>query len=85
MFEIKDLLKVFKNIKDPREAKITIASVLNAEIGSDLVKVDNIKIEKHIIWLKIHPAIRQKLFFKKNEILETIKKHLPDEVLVDIR
>lgn len=85
MFQLKELLSRFKEIKDPRQIKVQIAALLNQELSLDLFKPENVTIERNIIKITAHPALRQKIFTSKEKIIETMKKHLPDEFIVDIR
>jgi hypothetical protein len=85
MFNLKDLLSKFKEIQDPGEKKKNIAAEINRVLGSDLVTSNDIELKHHIIFLKVHPAIRQKLFLNKKNTIEVINSVFPEECIIDIR
>ncbi len=85
MFQIKDLLEKFKSIQDPEKARQNICNILNKELKMEYLTPDMVGVKKHILWLKVNPAIAQKIFMQKALCLEALKRDLPEEVIVDIR
>ncbi len=85
MFQIKDLLDKFRAIQDPKKIKQGICDVLNKETGINYLKPEMVELKKHIIWLKVNPAIRQKIFMQKAPCLEVLKQSFPEEFIVDIK
>lgn len=58
---------------------------LNLKEGVLYITPDKIQIKHHILWAKIHPALRQKLMIAKPVCLEKINSALPEEKIIDIR
>ncbi len=89
MFNLKELLEKFKSIQDPRKRKQSICDVLNQRLkieNSDLaVRPEQLEVRKNILWLRINPAIRQRVFMDKSTCLEKINLALPEEKIVDIK
>ncbi len=85
MFNLKDLLSKFKEIQDPGEKKRRIAGEINLLLGSDLVSSSEIDIRNHVLFLNVHPAIKNKVFLSKKNTIERINGVFPDECIVDIR
>lgn len=81
---LKDLLLKFKNIQNPKEVRKGIADEMNLFLGSELVKFDDIETKNHIIYLKIHPGIRQKIHNQKHQIIKKINDKNPDLYIKDI-
>ncbi len=85
MFNLKDLLIKFKEIQDPGEKKRRIAGEINLLLGSDLVSSSEIDIKDHVLFLKVHPAIKNKVFLNKKDTIERINSVFLGECIVDIR
>lgn len=85
MLQIKDLLQKFKNLQDPGELRQRIATVLNEVCGVSGFSGASFEIKKHVIWLKTHPALKQKMVMRKEACITTINQRFPDQHIVDIR
>lgn len=85
MFNLKDLLVKFKGIQDPSEKKRVVVDVLNKIIGAEVLKRDEVDIKNHIIFIKSHPALKNKIFTQKKNTIDQVNSILPEEFIVDIR
>lgn len=85
MFQIKDLLEKFRSIQDPKKIRQSICDVLNKQTNMTFLKPEMLEVKKHIIWLKVNPAIKQKIFMQKEPCLEALKQNFPEEFFVDIK
>ncbi len=85
MFQIKDLLEKFKSIRDPKEIRQKICDTLNRELKMEFLGPDMVSVKKHILWIKVNPAIAQKIFMQKTLCLEALKRELLEETIIDIR
>ena len=85
MFQLKDLLDKFKSLEDPKESRGRIAEILNITCKIGVLDSKSLEIKKGIVWLKVHPAVKQRIIMNKQKCLEELKKSLPTEVIVDIR
>lgn len=85
MFNLKDLLVKFKSIQDPSEKKKVIIGILNEIIGAEILKNNEIETRNHILFLKAHSAVKNKIFMQKKNVVEKINNVLPEECIVDIR
>ena len=82
---LKNLLKRFEHIKDPKEGKQRIAadisSTLNTTIQAAQVEFKN----GEISFLNISPILRSVIFLNKDSILESLKKNCSDLKIYSIR
>jgi hypothetical protein len=85
MLQIKDLLQKFKNLQDPGELRQRIAMTLNEVCGVSAFSGTSFEIRKHVMWLKVHPALKQKVIMRKDMCISTINQRFPDQHIVDIR
>ncbi|MBU3668752.1 MAG: hypothetical protein FGM57_02155 [Candidatus Taylorbacteria bacterium] len=84
MKNIGDFLSKFKIIRNPKENREQISIILKNSIQLD-VSESEIKVEKGVIYLYTHPAVKNVIFLNKEKILVIIKEKLPDLYVVDIR
>lgn len=85
MFQIKELLHKFKALQDPCLIRQSFADVLNEVCKIKLLNSASLEIKKNIIWLKVNPAIKQKIFLNKKKCLEMIHYYYPEQHIVDIK
>lgn len=68
------ILSVYKErIEEVSSKKTIIAKVIQSHCGVLLVSKE-IELSENTLFIKSHPAKRQVIFFKKNEILEELHK-----------
>lgn len=85
MFQIKDLLAKFKQIEDPNHVRLGTANIINKVCGMDFLTGKSVEIKNNVAWLKTHPAIKQKVFFKKAECLSQIQAEFPSHNIIDLK
>ena len=72
MKNLSSLLEKFKNIKNPKEDKIKIATIVSKEISKEITE-DKISITKNILSIKTDNYLKTEIFLKKEKILEELK------------
>lgn len=77
MKNIGDFLSKFKIIRNPAENRGVVVSVIKEVTGLS-ISADNIKIQKGSIFLQIHPAQKNIIYIKKEELLVKVQAALPD-------
>ncbi|MBL7045363.1 MAG: hypothetical protein ISR98_02075 [Parcubacteria group bacterium] len=76
MFNISDYLAKFKNITPPDKfVKDELIAVVKEVAGIDIEK-SNIDVRNGTIFLSLDPLIKNEIFLKKNEVLESLKEKL---------
>ncbi len=85
MFQLKDLLGKFKEVEDPKEIRLMMCSVLNNELGADLVKENDIDFKNNIVWIRSNPAVKHKILTSKARYLDLLSKLLPNQTITDLR
>ncbi|MEN9649082.1 MAG: hypothetical protein RL094_49 [Candidatus Parcubacteria bacterium] len=74
MQTLADLLKKFKEMRDPAEDKGIIQNLIK-EVSGATVPVADITLRNNKIILNTHPALRSVVYTRKKEILEKIQSH----------
>lgn len=77
MRNIGDFLSKFKIIRNPAENRQVIVSVIKEVTGLS-ISPDTVKIQKRSVFLQIHPAQKNIIYIKKEELLTKIQATLPD-------
>lgn len=86
MFNVKDFLKPFTHLQShellvQKAVSEAVVSVLKIQIPQESILFQN-----NVIFLRVVPVVKHACFLQKEEILETIKKLLPQHISVrDIR
>jgi hypothetical protein len=76
MFNISDYLSKFKNITPPDKfVKDELVAVVKDVIGVE-IKKDNIDVRNGTIFLSVDPIIKNEIFLKKAEVLESLREKL---------
>jgi hypothetical protein len=76
MFNISDYLSRFKNITPPDKfVKDELVAVVKDVIGVE-IKKDNIDVRNGTIFLSVDPIIKNEIFLKKAEVLESLREKL---------
>ncbi len=75
---IADFLAKFKVIPNPRDEKKVIAEIVSGVIGQT-VEEDSIEVQKTSIFLDIHPALKNLIFQKKEEILQKLNDRFKEK------
>ncbi len=85
MFQIKELLAKFKLLEDPAQIRNTVALTINECIGVNALNLKSLEIRKNIVWLKVHPAVKQRISQKTTICIEAINSKLPELKIIDIK
>ncbi len=84
MFNIEKLLEKFsRNINSLESVKVNAISVIKTQTGISLLKED-VEIKDYILYIKSSPAVKNKIFIYKQNIIETMKTSTPTRI-VDIK
>lgn len=83
MKKISDFLSKFKVIRDPQKNREIVSNCIFS-VTQVKISENEIEIVKNNIKLNCHPAIKNKVFLKKESVIEKIKQELPDLFLVNI-
>lgn len=83
MFNLSNYLDKFKNIKDPKEDKSVIASII-LESANVTISEPDISLEKNVIHIRGNSVSKSRIYMKKEEILAKIGELLPDLKITDI-
>lgn len=76
MFNISDYLAKFKNITPPDKfVKDELVVVVKDVVGIDIEKSD-IDVRNGTIFLSIDPIVKNEIFLKKAEVLESLREKL---------
>lgn len=76
MFNISSFLEKFKNITPPDKfVKDEFIGVVKDVIGID-IKKENIAVRGGKIFLSIDPIVKNEIFLRKRDMLETLKERL---------
>jgi len=78
-------LDKFKKIINKKEEIETVVKESISNITSQKINKKNIKIKGVNIYIEGSPFLKSEILIKKNEILKTIKKLLPDNNFLDIK
>ena len=84
MIKLEDLLKDYKDIKNPSLEKKEIIDVLSKKVGLN-IKEDQILFRKNIVILKVSPVQKSFVYIRKDEILELIKTMVPHRFIKTIQ
>ncbi|MEQ1500076.1 MAG: hypothetical protein ABL917_01735 [Parcubacteria group bacterium] len=84
MFNIEKLLEKFSRNIDKLEFDIVNAiNIIKSETGINLAKED-VEIKNYVLYIKCSPAIKNRIFISKQNILDKIKSITPNKIL-DLR
>jgi hypothetical protein len=76
MFNISDYLAKFKNITPPDKfVKDELVSVVKDVVGVEIEKGD-IDVRNGTIFLSVDPLIKNEIFLRKGEVMESLKEKL---------
>ena len=84
MIKLEDLLKDYKDIKNPSLEKKEIIDVLSKKVGLN-IKEDQILFRKNIVILKVSPVQKSFVYIRKDESLELIKTMVPHRFIKTIQ
>ena len=84
MINIEDLLKDYKNIKNPLIEKKEVSVAIKEKFGLD-IDPSLVFFRKNILILKISPVQKSFLYIRKNEVLEIIKTIVPNRFITSIQ
>lgn len=84
MKSIDDFLSKFKIIRNPKENREQVILIINRIVGTDITESE-VQIEKGIVNIHSHPAIKGLVFMQKDRIVTEVKEKLPDLHISDIR
>ncbi len=81
LHNLSSLLEKFKHIKNPREEKEGIASVISKTLGF-VVSPDAVRIVKRVIYLDVSPYVKTEVNMRKEKIITTLREsgYVFDEV-----
>lgn len=84
MLQISQLLEKFKNVTNTEKIKKKlIVEILNKK--NIPINIDNISINKNIIFIKTKPIIKTEILIKKEEIIKQIKEIPTFNFITDIK
>lgn len=76
MFNISGFLEKFKNITPPDKfVKDELVDVVKDVVGIDIEK-ENIGVRNGTIFISVDPIVKNEIFLKKREVLESLKEKL---------
>lgn len=85
MFNIEQFLKRFTTITPPdSEVRKCTAHITKKEIGIFL-KEEDISVQNKVVYIKTSPAIKSRIFVKKEHIISHMREVLGEGVVTDIR
>lgn len=73
MLNLSSLLEKFKHLKDPKEERNKIATIVSECLGFS-VENNLIDLKNRILFLNVSGYIKTEVFMKKDLILESLKK-----------
>jgi hypothetical protein len=74
MLNLSSLLEKFKHLKNPREEKEKITSIISECLGFD-IEIDSLELKNNIIYLNVSGLIKTELYMKKEQILSNLNKN----------
>ncbi|MEI8338132.1 MAG: hypothetical protein WCF92_03230 [bacterium] len=81
---ISSFLEKFKNLKDPKQDRTDIASIISGVIGEEIN--ESLVNEKNgIIFLQISPMLKTQIFMNKEKIIQILNSEKPKLNIKDIR
>ena len=84
MINIGDLLSNYSKIKNPLIEKKEVSNVLLSDFNLD-IKENQIFFRKNVLLLKVSPVYKSFIFMKKNKILESVNKIVPERFIKTIQ
>jgi hypothetical protein len=69
---LSSLLEKFKNLKNPREERERLISILSKELGFDLAFSD-VDVKNDVLYLNVSGYVKTEMFMKKEHILNVLK------------
>ena len=85
MFNISSFLEKFsKNIKTTEIYKKQILEIIQKQTQWDLTS-ESIELKDYIIYVKSSPAVKNKIFIYKNDIIKEITTSISNIKIVDIK
>lgn len=77
---ISEFLAKFKIIPNPRDEKRKIAEIISKTLGQEeLIDEKSLEIKGFSVFIDVHPAIKNLIFQKKDEILQEINNIFVDK------
>lgn len=73
MLNLSSLLEKFKHLKDPKEEREKIATIISKCLGFE-VEANLIDLKNGILYLNVSSYVKTEIFMKKELILESLKK-----------
>ena len=84
MIKIEDLLKDYKNIKNPQAEKKEILNALNTRFSLD-IKENQLFLRKNAVVFKVGAIQKNFIYIRKEDILNIIKTIVPDRFISNIQ
>lgn len=84
MINIGDLLKGYSEIKNPLVEKTAVLISLNEKFNLN-IKEEQIFFRKNTIILKVNSVQKSFIYIRKNEVLEEVKKIVPERFINNIQ
>lgn len=85
MFNINKFLSRFTKITPPdSEVRRCTVDIIKKEIGVSIQEKD-VSVQNTVVYIKTSPAIKSRVFIKKQNIILYIKEKLGDGVATDVR
>ena len=82
---LKKFLDRFEKIKNPKDDKIKIAETLTVFLNEKVEPEQIVFNSGNISILKIHPVLKNQVFFNKEKIIDLLKEKHPSIKVYDIR
>lgn len=77
MFNFSSYLERFKNLRDPKQDRLSVINVLNRELNASLTEKD-IEISRGVVRIVSSSLIKNMIFFKKDHVLSVLQQELPN-------
>ena len=83
MFNLHTFLEKFKNLKDPKEDK-TILSTIIFEVARVKVLESEMSVQKGTVFIQSSPLYKNRIFLMKGEIIKRVNLEAPELGVIDI-